>query len=63
MGIGDGFAPERLFRRHITEMRVYASDLERVLGTDSPIVQRVRSCADECTDALDRIASRERLSK
>lgn len=49
----------RLFRKHIEEMRVYADQLEDVLGKKSPIVKRIRSCADSNAAALDRIAARK----
>ena len=49
--------PEYLFRKHIAEMRDYASEIEKIIGV-GPIVKRIRSCAAECEAALDRVAAR-----
>ena len=50
---------EDLYRRHIREMRRYAGDLEAVLGQESPIVKRIRSCASSNEFALDRVTKRK----
>jgi hypothetical protein len=53
--IGPPPTPETLLRNHISAMRKYASDLERALGSESPIVRRIRLCASSNEMALDRI--------
>jgi hypothetical protein len=46
--------PEQLMREHIAAMRAYASEIVGVMGPDSPIVNRIRSCAQSNEYALDR---------
>jgi hypothetical protein len=47
-----------LFRRHLREMRLYADTLVAVLGEDSPIVKRIRSCAASNEAALEAVLLR-----
>jgi ATP-dependent protease ClpP protease subunit len=51
-----GNTAEKLFRGHIAEMRIYASEIESVkVIRRSQIATRIRKCADECETALDRL--------
>ena len=47
---------EGMYRKHLAEMRSYATEIAATLGEDSAIVKRIRSCADSNEAALNHLS-------